>query len=219
MEIKKEDLEKCPLFLGLSSDEISEVMDTVHFSQKVHRKGSVIAKAKEACSEIIYVTEGWMEKETVSDDETYRLKELLQAKLLLEPEKLYGLKQDYTSTYKAYTPCISLSLTKEGFMMLMQKYLIVRINVMNIICRKSQGYEQLLWCPKGATLEKRIIQFIKQRSTNLIGRKTLFIKMKQLAEELNCNRTEVSVVLNKLADEEKIILKRGIIDVPALQLL
>lgn len=217
--IAKEELEICPLFLGLSTAEINEIIHKVHISPKMHKKGSIIAEEGAACDCLLYITDGWIEIETTSDDKSYKLKELLQAKHLVEPDKLYGLKHSYNSTYKAYTACTSYSINKDSFMKLMRDYLIVRINVMNIICRNSQTYEHLLWGPKSNMLEKQIIQFIKQRCTSLIGRKTLYIKMTQLAHELNATRLEVSGVLNKLADEEKIILKRGIIDVPALQLL
>ena len=43
--------------------------------------------------------------------------------------------------------------------------------------------------------------------------------MVQLAEETNYTRLEISQALNAMEKEEKIILKRGIIEVPMLQLL
>jgi DNA-binding GntR family transcriptional regulator len=43
--------------------------------------------------------------------------------------------------------------------------------------------------------------------------------MKKLAFHLGCSRLEVSNALNALADQERLILKRGIIEIPALQLL
>jgi hypothetical protein len=43
--------------------------------------------------------------------------------------------------------------------------------------------------------------------------------MVQLAKEVGYARLEISKALNALADAERIILKRGIIEIPALQLL
>ena len=43
--------------------------------------------------------------------------------------------------------------------------------------------------------------------------------MRQLATELNLSRLEVSIALNELQQQEKLILRRGIIEVPALQIL
>lgn len=205
--------------MGLSDKEISEIASNVPFAQHHHKKGSVIAEAESVCNELVIVTQGTMECETKSDDNSYRLIEHLHATHTLEPDKLYGLEQRYRSAYRAVTPCESMAITKDKFLELLGKYLIIRLNYLNMICRKSQKLEHNPWKACSGDIKQRIARFIKDRSQHPAGSKKLFITMVHLANELYCTRLEVSNALNELANNERIILKRGIIEIPALQLL
>lgn len=215
----KDNIAQLPIFMGLSESELSEIASNVPFAQHHHKKGSVIINAESTCNEMVIVTQGTMECETKSDDNSYRLVENIHAIHTLEPDKLYGLEQRYRSTYYALTPCESIAIAKDKFHELIDKYLIVRLNYLNMICRKSQKLEHNPWKACPADMKQRIVRFVKERSQYPAGSKKLFITMVHLASELSCSRLDVSVALNELANMERIILKRGIIEIPALQLL
>ena len=210
MAIKKDIITHLPLFIGLTDKELSEIADNTVFALHHHKKGSVIAQADSPCKELIILTNGDIETETVADDKSYRLTETLHAVHCIEPEKLFGMEQRFRTSYSAATACEALVI---------DQYLIVRLNYINMLCRKAQQTEHNPWKACPADLKQRVVKFVKDRVLYPAGSKKLYITMNRLSMELGCSRLEVSIALNQLAHQERIILKRGIIEIPALQLL
>lgn len=203
----------------MSQRQIEEIAHETHFNLHHHKKGTTIIDAGVVCDSLVIVTEGWIEIDTFADNNSYHLTEIVQAPQNIEPDKLFGLSPCYHSTYRAYTSCESITIPKESLNTIYTQSVIARLNLMNAICRRAQQLERQPWKIAPDDLKERIARFIKNHSHYPAGKKTLYIKMKQLAMELNASRLDVSIALNIMAEEEKIILKRGIIEVPALQLL
>lgn len=219
MQLNIKKLSTLPIFLGMSEKDISDIAAKTHFNLKHHKKGSAIVEEGDTCSALITVVDGWMETDTYADNHSYHIEELVQATQMLEPDKLFGLSLHYRSTVRAYTTCESVSIAKDEMTRLMDRYMIVRLNYINIVCRRSQQLERLPWQTAGNDMEECIAHFIKQHCLYPTGRKTLHIKMSQMATELNVSRLDVSAALCRMNEKEKIIQHRGIIEVPALQLL
>ncbi len=216
---RRELLKEMPLFLGLSKNDLVDVVRNTHYNRKHYKKGATIITEGDICNSLFIITNGWVCATTQNDNHAYSIEETMQAMIMLEPDKLFGMTTTYHSSYIAHTTCEAIEITKEEIIRLTEQYLIVRLNLFNIICRKSQHLEHLPWmkCTDNAT--SAIIAFIKKHVYYPAGKKILHIKMLQLAKELGYSRLEISVALNNLADAERIILKRGIIEIPALQLL
>lgn len=212
-------LKNMPLFMGLSRTDFEEAVKMTHYNRKHYKKGAIITSEGTPCESLFFVSEGWVRIATESDNHAYRIEETMQAPVIIEPDKLFGMTTSFHSTYIAHTTCEVMEMSKDEIMNLMEHYLIVRLNLLNIICRKTQHLEHLPWtaCPDNAV--SAIITFVKSHVQYPAGKKILFIKMVQLAKELCYGRSEISKALNSLADAERIILKRGIIEIPALQLL
>lgn len=219
MQLNYKNLMNLPLFLGLSEKELMDITRSTRFNLRHHKKGSVIVEEGEACTSLVSVVEGWMDIETYADNRSYYLEERIQAVQSLEPDKLFGLSPHYLSTCKAHTTCESISISKEELTQLFERYIIIRLNFLNIICRRTQILERLPWQRKKTDICEKIVAFVRNRSIYPAGHKRLFIKMAQLAEELCTSRMEISNALNALNSADKIILHRGVIEIPALQLL
>ena len=153
-------LKEMPLFMGLSKKDLEDVTKHTHYNRKHYKKGATIISEGKSCTSLIVVTSGWVRAITQNDNNAYRMEEIMQANIILEPEKLFGIKTTYHSS-----------------------------------------------------------AFIRRHVYYPAGKKILYIKMTQLAKELGYSRLEISNALNALSDAERIILKRGIIEIPALQLL
>ena len=212
-------LKEMPLFMGLSKKDLEDVTKHTHYNRKHYKKGATIISEGKSCTSLIVVTSGWIRAITQNDNNAYRMEEIMQANIILEPEKLFGIKTTYHSSYIAHTTCEVLEVTKEEVMRLIEQYLIVRLNLLNIICRKTQHLEHIPWMTCANDTTSAIVAFIRRHVYYPAGKKILYIKMTQLAKELGYSRLEISNALNALSDAERIILKRGIIEIPALQLL
>ena len=208
-----------PIFIGLTNADLDKIATEAHFDMRHYKKGSVIVSEYEKCESLLFITRGWVETDTYSDSRSYHIKELAQGPLVVEPEKLFGMTQHFRANYTAYTACTIISIPKAQLLQLLEQYVIVRMNLLNIVCRKTQLLESQPWQRRGSDARERIKMFIQHHSHTPTGKKTLYIKMVQLAEETNYTRLEISQALNAMEKEEKIILKRGIIEVPMLQLL
>ncbi len=219
MAINKNTIAQLPLFIGLSNNELNEIAQKVSFTQHHHKKGAAITRSGNRCTSLITIANGTVEAETVADDNSYLLTENLHAVYTIEPDKVFGLEQRYRSTYRALTSCDTVEISKDSLLELIGKYLIVKINYLNIVCRNTQKLEHNPWKVHPTDTKQAIVAFIKNRVKHPAGSKCLHIKMTDLAEELSASRGAVSQALNELAEQERIILRRGIIEIPALQLL
>ena len=212
-------LKDMPLFIGLSRKDFEEAVKLIHYNRKHYKKGAIITSEGTPCESLFFVSGGWVRIVTENDNHAYRIEETMQAPVIIEPDKLFGMTTSFHSTYISHTTCEVIEISKDEIMRLIEQFLIVRLNLLNIICRKTQHLEHLPWtaCTDNAT--SAITAFIKSHVHYPAGRKVLYIKMVQLAKELGYARLEISKALNALADAERIILKRAIIEIPALQLL
>ena len=93
-------------------------------------------------------------------------------------------------------------------------YEIFRFNYTNQLCNRSQQLSKRLWKQPSDQLEKRIIQFIIHHVERPAGRKSIKIKMEELAKLLNSTRLSVSKALNELEAQGLLELYRGEIVVP-----
>jgi CRP/FNR family transcriptional regulator, cyclic AMP receptor protein len=219
MQLNYQKLTEIPIFLGLSDKDLVDISRTTRFNLRHHKKGSTIVEEGDACSTLISVVDGWIEIDTYADNRSYHLEEIVQATQILEPDKLFGLSLHYHSTCRAYTTCESISISKEELMLIFDHYMIVRLNYLNLICRRAQKLEHHPWQQRSTELTERIVLFLKQHSLYPAGRKVLHIKMSQLANELNVSRLDVSNALNAMNKADKIIQRRGMMEIPSLQLL
>ena len=187
-----------PLFQGLSKSDLNEIVGNTKFSFSKYEAGKTIVRAESYCNELMF---------------------LLNAPLQVQPQRMFGLNQNYTSTYKAYTRCNFMRLSKAEVMKLYTNYEVFRINLINLFATAIQRYEHKVWALPGKTLRDRIISFMVVHSIHPAGEKKIKIKMTTLAHELNESRLNISIELNKLQDDGLISLSRGMIIVPALELL
>ena len=205
------------LFQGLSHDDLSTIVESTRFDFRTFAKGETIVLAGTPCTHLFIVMSGTVEVSTLSDDHSYGLTESLSPPLLLEPERLFGLRQYYMRTVKTTTDCQVLVIEKQAVMQLSADYLIVRINLLNTMATGSQRSQQQPWRTSPETLAGRIVRFIEQHALRPAGPKLLAIKMEQLALELNASRLDISHALHDLQDRGLVSLRRGTIIVPALE--
>ncbi len=219
MAINIKKLVTLPLFMGLTELELRDIAKTTALGQRYQKKGTNIITEGDDLDSLYIVISGWFEACTTSDNKKYQMVEFLSGPYVIEPDKLFGIQKQTRSTYRTVTACELLCISKDALMSLFDKYLIARLNFLNLVCRNAQLGEKTPWMPKSTGTKGSIVDFIKQHCRIQAGKKTLYTKMVDLADEVNDSRQMVSDALHELEEEEKIIVQRGIITIPALQLL
>lgn len=212
-----EKLLSTPTFQGISKSDLHVIVGHTKFGFGKHNRGELIAKADEPCTSMIFLLDGTVTATTISADHSYSVTENLTAPIQIQPERLFGLHQRYTSTFRAKTACNTLSLQKSEVTALYNTYEVFRINLINLFAAGLQKADDRLWVSGHLSLRMRIARFITCRCQRPAGEKTIKIKMRDLAEEVNDTRLNVSVELNKLQNEKLVKLSRGNIHIPALE--
>jgi len=206
-----------PLFYGMSKPDLHEIVGHTKFGFGKYRRGETIAKANSPCQSLLMLLDGTIEVTTTSADKSYTITEYINAPAQIQHERLFGMHQNYTSTFRAKTKCNTISIHKTEVMNLYNNYEVFRINIINQLATGIQKLEDRNWMTGRQTLRMRIIQFVTRRCMRPAGEKIIHIKMTDLAQELNDSRINVSIELNSMQASKLLTLSRGRIHIPALE--
>ena len=207
------------LFQGMSRADLMEVVTHTKFGFSKLAAGKTVVKEGNDCKQLFFLTNGTIECETQNDDRTCRVVESISAPYTLQPERLFGLTQRYTSTFKTITPCNLITLDKQEVLLLLETQLVFRLNMLNLLAADAQRLSHRAWRSFPKSLRERIIRFFFSRCIYPAGPKTFYILMQQLGHELNDSRLDISRALNEMQSDKLINLHRGRIEIPTLEQL
>jgi len=207
-----------PLFQGLSHSELDAIVAGTKFAFAKTEAHHYALHAGQVCDALWFLIRGSMVAVTRANDGSYSIEETLEAPWLIEPERLFGMRQHFNSSYKATDENAHfLSLSKNEVMRLQDEHLIFRLNFLNILSTQAQRLRQQRLRQRPSTLREAIIGFIASRCLYPAGEKTINIKMQTLANELNEQRLHVSEALHALEEDRLLTLHRGRIHIPHLE--
>lgn len=131
-----------PLFQGLSKGDLEEVVTHTRLGFETYNEGQYIVQENAPCHQLIFILKGDFEVETIAANHSYSITETLHAPELLQPERLWGLMQFYTKSFRCKTSCQILSIEKSEMMKLCDQYLIFRMNLLNLLSTATQRSER-----------------------------------------------------------------------------
>lgn len=207
------------LFQGMSHADLMEVVTHTKIGFHKYPKGKCLARAGDPCDRLTFLINGSMQAEHVADNHAYRVIERLSAPYLIEPERLFGIHQQYAYTYTTLTDVNLITIDKQEIMLLLETQLVFRLNMLNLMATDTQRLLHYPWrtCPKN--LRERIILFFFTHCQYPAGSKTFYILMQQLAALLNDSRLDISITLNQMQTDGLLTLHRGRIEIPMLERL
>ena len=212
-------LQSSPLFQGLTSDNLLQIIGQTKFTFSKIAAGDFIKKEGDPCHRLALVTNGQAKSIAHADDHGYSIEENVAAPYMLQPECAFGLQLHYTRTVIATTTCDIVEIDKNDLMRISDEFIIFRMNLINYISALSQKTTRKLWHPIPSDARGRIVHFIKQHCSTPTGPKTMRIKMTRLAQETGLGRRAVSETLNTMQDENLLAFSRGIIEIPHIEAL
>ena len=212
-------LQPFALFQGLSRMELLQLAGQTKFGFQKQAAGKTVVREGDACRQFLFLISGSLSVTTVSDDRRYHVVEQLSAPWLLQPESLFGAHPQYSSTAVTLTESHFITLSKDEVLRLLDDFLIIRLNPLNLLATQSQRRCRWPWRKAPADLRQRIVRFFLDHSVYPAGPKTFHILMNQLAQEVGDSRLDVSRVLNAMQTEGLLRLRRSIIEIPSLERL
>lgn len=208
-----------PLFLGMSRSDLRQAAGKTRFDFHKVPAGETIVREGERCQHLVFLLAGDIDVITEADDHGYRIEEDITAPEIFQPECIFGLNQHFTHTYIAQNDCSIMRIEKQEVVKLSEAFVIFRINILNLISTQVQKMSRRTLRVPPKTLEERIIRFFESHCIRPAGKKTFYIKMTRIADEVNDSRLDVSRALNHLEKEELLELHRGRVAIPALEKL
>jgi CRP-like cAMP-binding protein len=206
-----------PLFMGMSKEDLEQIIATTKFDFIKTDAGDTIVKEGGKSGQLLLLVDGEVETCTAADDKGYTVIENLKAPGAIQPERAFGLTQRYSSSIKAVTGCSLICINKNEILKLTNDSLIFRINLLNSISTALQKKYHEAWRNIPSTLEQRICRFFVSHCVHPGGRKVFMIKMNRLAAEVNDNRLHVSQSLHRMSEQGIIALSRGKIEIHSLE--
>lgn len=208
-----------PLFIGISTDELSDIVGQTKFGFHKLVADKPFIGVDDKCTHLFFLMSGSLRVVSYADNYRYRIEEELSAPAVIQPEHFFGLMQRYTKEFTAQTECSLLSLDKSEVLRLLDNYLIFRLNLLNSISMQAQRMGRVPWRQQSSEIRQQFVSFLRLRCLTQAGRKVLRIRMEDLAQELHQSRLNISRMLNSLQREGLLTMSRGIITVPQLEAL
>lgn len=212
-------LSHLPFFQGMSLSELDSVIEKLRLGFAKVGKGDFIVCDGQAADKLVFVIRGLLSIVTIADDNAYSIEEDASAPYVLQPERLFGLQQRYSHSFKALEECHILYISKSDAISLTTQSEVFRINVLNMLCTMTQKMQRIPWHAKPVSIRHKIFRFIENRCLRPAGRKVLNIGMVRLGAEIAESRLNVSRELHRLEEENLICMKKGMIVVHALEKL
>lgn len=209
-----ETLLQLPLFQGMTQEDLTRILGIVKLHFRKYKAGETIIKSGTVCDRFEFILHGEVDAATTSPHAAYTFHEYFHAPHVVEPYSMFGMYTQYTANYVAVTEVHTVSISKSFILNELFNYEIFRFNYTNQLCNRSQQLSKRLWKQPSDQLEKRIIQFIIHHVERPADRKSIKIKMEELAKLLNSTRLSVSKALNELEAQGQLELNRGEIVVP-----
>ena len=207
------------LFQGMSHADLMEVVTHTKFGFSKHPAGKRIVKEDDPCTHLIFLINGTLTAETISDDHSCRVCDQVNAPYVIPPERIFGSTQRYTTTFRTQTDCNFITIDKQEVLLLMETQLVFRLNMVNILAAETHRLRHHAWRPAPKSLRERITRFFFSRCLYPAGPKTFYVLMNQLAAELNDSRLDISHALNQMQADQLLTLHRGRIEIPMLERL
>jgi CRP-like cAMP-binding protein len=181
--------------------------------------GKTVVREGDSCEQLFFLINGSLSVTTVSDDRRYSVVEQLSAPWLLQPEALFGAHPQYACSVVTLTESNFITLSKDEVLRLFDDFLIIRLNLLNLLATLSQRRGRWPWRKAPADLRQRIVRFFLDHSIYPAGSKKFRVLMMQVAQEVGDSRLDVSRMLNAMQNEGLLSLHRGIIEIPSLERL
>ena len=204
------------LFQGLSRTELQQLAGNTKFGFQKESTGHILIKEGDACKQLLFLIGGSLSLTTRSADGGYRLTEQVNAPWLLQPEALFGAHPHFTCSCRTTSDCHFITLSKDEVLRLLDDFLIIRLNLLNLFSTLAQKRALHHWRRAPQSLRERFIRFLIDHSTYPAGPKELYILMTRLADELGDGRLDISRMLNQLQAEGMLVLHRGRISIPSV---
>jgi len=203
---------QCPLFRGLSPDEISNLLAD-HFTVKTYRTGELIALQASLYEHLLIVSEGFVRGEMTDALGRSTLIEEIQAPRAIAPAFLYTSENRLPVSIIAAAPTEITAIHRNSFTAIMQQDARLLTNYLNSMADRSRFLSEKLRMQRFGTIKSKLARYlleISQRRANdqtPLAEFTIPHTQQQLADIFGVTRPALARCIKQLEDEKLIQTK------------
>lgn len=127
-----------PLFMGLSREQMTQILEKVPFNFKKFKPGDIIYRPGEPCNDVTFVLSGELRLVTPTFCNRVNITQDFPAPHTLSFDNLFGADIHHSSALFAIEPTGVMLLSKEHLLKCLQMSPILLINTMNILSTHAQ---------------------------------------------------------------------------------
>ena len=206
-----------PLFQGLGSNDLIEIVSKVKIHFQKFTAGNIIHLETDACRNLLFLLKGELKVSHTSTNKRIIFTELWKAPTVIGVESIFGVSQYHNRTYVAETDIQTLTINKEFITQMLLNYDVFRFNLLNMLSTRVQRSDRMLWETPALSLTRRFQQICQHNFTLPSGKKEILGKMVDLSVYVNATRLNLSRTLNLFEKEGILTLERKRITIPQFE--
>ena len=201
-------LGQCPVFRGISENELRTLLSKVHFQVKKYSRGEMIAVTGETVNNLYVVLDGCVRGEMIDySGKTIKIEDV-EAPLPLATAFLFGKENKFPVTVTANTNVKILSVPVSEFLKMLQLNAQILENYLNNISSRTQFLTQKLHFLSFKTIRGKVAQFLLTQAGDTFHSVVLSHTQQQLAELFGVTRPSLARVLGEMQQEGLIKVER-----------
>jgi CRP/FNR family transcriptional regulator, dissimilatory nitrate respiration regulator len=190
-----------PLFKGVSTTDIEEILSAVPYRIRKFKTGSLISQSGEPVNSLMIVTGGTVKGEMVDEAGRVIKIEDIPAPGALATAFIFGNRNRFPVNVISISDVEIMSIEKPDFLKLLMRNDIVLVNFLNMISNRSQFLSEKIKFLNFRTIKGKLAQLILQKAEN--DKPTISLDMTQndLADFFGVARPSVSRALGELEQD------------------
>jgi len=192
----------CPLFKGLTLEELENILSKLNAKPRSYPKESIIKLSQDECTSLIIIEDGIVRGEMTDISGKVLKVEDITAPNAIASAFLFGKNNRFPVNVIANTDCKLLVISKPDFLHIPQENQKILINYLNMISNKAQFLSTRLNILSLKDLRSKIAHYLLQQTQN--GRVINFTmpqNQSKLADFLGVARPSLARALKQLVSD------------------
>lgn len=194
-------LSRSPVFRGLSPDQLSLLMEGVHYQVRHFEKNELVVHAGDECNRLFIVLDGSVKGEMADyTGKTIKIEDI-EAPRPLAAAFLFGQNNRFPVTVIANGEVKLLSIERTEFLKLLQIDQRILTNYLNSISSRAQFLSQRIRFLSFKTIRQKIAHYLLDMAGDRLAVVELPLGQAQLAEFFGVTRPSLARAMGELAQE------------------
>lgn len=212
-------LKECPLFCGVDSETIDQLLGQSSYITNKYDQGDVIAHRDTAYSGLLILLEGSVRGEVTDNNGKRNVIDNIPSGQLIAPAFLFGGYNRLPIDVIANESCRVLTLHRGSLFEMMQDNMLILSNFIDIISNRANFFSRKIYALTVLMLREKIATYLCSQASN---NGYVKVDLSKIAEVLNTTRAGIEQVLLELQRKGLIKVENGavlILNRPMLETL